>query len=161
MNTARRNLLVGWTAAVLGSLILAVSICFQLQTAPYLAGLLDTASRDSGVVLMSYTSHTSDSWTLRFKRAIGLERHMTLDMAAGQLLRVEGSCQEGKVLLRLEQRAADEDASLEQPALEVDLSGLQAPLDIPLEGFKTGKLQLILLADDAREVQLDLSLVDQ
>jgi len=151
MEVRRRNLVTGGIAAVLGSAILAVSVCIQVQAAPYLKEFLHTAQWDSGMVFMGYTTSTPDSWTLRFQVSHRLKRHKTLDMEQGQVLRAEVSCSEGQVLLLLSQG---------EKALEVDLSGLDETRDISLEGFETGELDLTLTADDAKNVELRFSLTD-
>lgn len=162
METRKRNLVIGFTAAIAGPILLAGSIFVQIKLYPKVSRFLSTASLaqisgsfggewDSGAMLMYAGNIQSDSWTVSCRKASWFKQHAALTFAEGQSLLVKASCGEGDDLrLYLYQQDGEEQCW--------DISALDEPLTIPLDGFTPGELKLRLETDGAENIEAAFTL---
>ena len=162
MDQRKRNLAIGFTAAIAGPILLAGSIFAQIKLYPKVSRLLSAVSLaqisgsfssewDSGAVLMYTSSLKPDSWTVSCRKASGLKRHAALTFSEGQSLQAEVSCEACEDLrLYLYQQDGEEQCW--------DISALDEPLTIPLDGFTPGKLKLRLETDGAENIKAAFTL---
>lgn len=141
---ARRYVLTGAACLILmiGCFVSFVVAAVRQDVLPDMVGGWNT-----GVITMSYETTWDNVWTLRFRSASdGFQKQRTLRLEEpGQCLQADISCEEGELLLHVRQEG--------QADVTVDVSHLTEPLSLPLEGFKTGKLTVILEIHGARNVR--------
>ena len=158
MDKRKRNLAVGFTAAVAGSLLIMGSILLQTQLYPQVSNFLSSINLgkisgewDSGAVLMYAGDIQPDSWTVRCRKAGWFKKHAALTFMGEQSLLVEAACSEGGDLRLYVYQQDGEEQSW-------DISALDGPLTIPLTEFTPGRLKLRLETDGAEDIEAVFSL---